>query len=439
MRRTRTEDDRAAARARVEDDRTAYGSRAANGRTAYGSRAADDREAAGTRTADDRDAAGIRTVDADVAGAIGRVLDEVLGARLAAAAAADALFTRDIAERVARFTLGGGKRLRGRFVWWGLRVCGGDGEAAGAALRLAAALELVQTCALVHDDVMDGAELRRGRPALHAEVRGQYGHRTGAGRSARSAETFGRSAAILAGDLALAWADDTVLDTRFPDRARSAVHALWRTMRTEMVAGQYLDLHGQVTASHSPARAVRTARLKSARYSVERPLLLGAALAGADDRAAGALRSAGRCAGLAFQLHDDLLGVFGDPEETGKPSGDDIREGKVTYLTAVARARARAAGDDGALGVLDAALGDPYLSAAAVDRVREVFESTGARAALEDKVESLADRSVAHLADVRTADPAALRHLRALLRATAGARPCSPPGGPPAAARGGER
>ncbi|MFF3272384.1 polyprenyl synthetase family protein [Streptomyces chrestomyceticus] len=410
------------------------------------------------RTADDQGTDQARAVDADVAGAVERMLDEVLGVRLAEAAAADALFGRDIAERVARFTLGGGKRLRGRFVWWGLRVCGGGGETAGAALRLAAALELVQTCALVHDDVMDGAELRRGRPALHAEMRGQYAQPSGQERSVRSAETFGRSAetsgrsaesfgrsaAILAGDLALAWADDTVMDTSFPASARSAVHTLWRTMRTEMVAGQYLDLHGQVTACRSPARAVRTARLKSARYSVERPLLMGAALAGADERTAGALRSAGRCAGLAFQLHDDLLGVFGDPEETGKPSGDDIREGKLTYLTTVARARAEAAGDDGALGVLDAALGDPDLSAAAVNRVRDVFVSTGARAALEDKIEILADRSTAYLAGLRTADPAALRHLHALLRATAGARPHAPPGGSPVtvpvvAARAGER
>ncbi|MEV5595243.1 polyprenyl synthetase family protein [Streptomyces sp. NPDC052496] len=413
--------------------------RAEDGREAAGARAAGARGADAVRTAGGREADSARTVDADVAGAIGRMLDAVLGARLAEAAAADALFTRDIAERVVRFTLGGGKRLRGRFVWWGLRVCGGGGEAADAALRLAAALELLQTCALVHDDVMDGSELRRGRPALHAEVRRQYGRHAGAGRPAPSAETFGRSAAILAGDLALAWADDTVLDTRFPAHARSAVHALWRTLRTELVAGQYLDLYGQVTASRSPARAVRTARLKSARYSVERPLLLGAALAGADDRAAGALRSAGRCAGLAFQLRDDLLGVFGDPRETGKPSGDDIREGKPTYLSAVARARARAAGDDGALGVLDASLGDPDLSPAAVDRVRDVFVSTGARAALEDKAALLADRSVAHLADMRTADPAALRHLHELLRATAGCRPRGAPVVVPAAAHGGER
>ncbi|KOG63795.1 geranylgeranyl pyrophosphate synthase [Streptomyces griseoflavus] len=385
------------------------------------------------RAGDPHGAVEARAVDADVTGAVERMLDGVLGERLADAAAADALFARDIAERVARFTLGGGKRLRGRFVWWGLRVCGGGDEAAGAALRLAGALELLQTCALVHDDVMDGAELRRGGPALHAEVRTQYGHRAGTGDGGRSAAAFGRSAAILAGDLALAWADDTVLDTRVPDHARSAVHALWRTMRTEMVAGQYLDLHAQATASHSPARALHTARLKSARYSVERPLLLGAALAGADDRATGALRAAGRCAGLAFQLHDDLLGVFGDPSETGKPSGDDIREGKLTYLTAVARARAEATGDHAALGVLDAALGAPDLTAADVDRVREVLVSTGARAALEDKIALLADRSTAHLADLHGAAPSALRSLRDLLRATSGART------PVAAAQGGER
>ncbi|MFH8407116.1 polyprenyl synthetase family protein [Streptomyces sp. NPDC018019] len=370
-----------------------------------------------------RGAVDVRAVDADVAGAIGRVLDGVLGARLADAAAADTLFARDVAERVARFTLGGGKRLRGRFVWWGLRTCGGGSEAAQAALRLAAALELVQTCALVHDDVMDGSALRRGGPALHVEVREQYGRRAGTGGRDRSAETFGRSVAVLAGDLALAWADDTVLDTVLPGHAQSTVHALWRTLRTEMAAGQYLDLHGQVTASRSPARAMHTARLKSARYSVERPLVLGAALAGADDRDTDALRAAGRCAGLAFQLRDDLLGVFGDPAETGKPSGDDLRAGKPTYLTAVARARAEAAGDHAALGVLDAALGDPDLSAAAVDRVREVLVATGARAALEDKAGLLADRSAAHLADVRAADPAALRSLHDLLRATAGARP----------------
>ncbi|KAA6212183.1 polyprenyl synthetase family protein [Streptomyces albofaciens JCM 4342] len=378
------------------------------------------------RARDPHDAFGAHAVDADVAGAVGRTLDEVLGERLADATAADALFARDVAERVARFTLGGGKRLRGQFVWWGLRVGGGGDDAAEAALRLAAALELLQTCALVHDDVMDGAELRRGRPALHAEVRAQYGRRTGSGDGGPSAAAFGRSTAILAGDLALAWADDTVLDTRVPGHARSGVHALWRGMRTEMVAGQYLDLHAQVTASRSPARALHTARLKSARYSVERPLLLGAALAGADDRTTGALRAAGRCAGLAFQLHDDLLGVFGDPAETGKPSGDDIREGKLTYLTAVARARAEAAGDHTALGVLDAALGAPDLTAAGLDRVREVLVSTGARAALEDKVALLADRGTAHLADLRTADPSALRSLHGLLRATSGARTAAP-------------
>ncbi|WP_030371165.1 polyprenyl synthetase family protein [Streptomyces rimosus] len=386
------------------------------------------------RAGDPHGAVEARAVDADVTGAVEQMLDGVLGERLADAAAADALFARDIAERVARFTLGGGKRLRGRFVWWGLRVCGGGDEAAGAALRLAAALELLQTCALVHDDVMDGAELRRGGPALHAEVRTQYGRRAGTGDGARSAAAFGRSAAILAGDLALAWSDDIVLDTGVPGHARSAVHALWRTMRTEMVAGQYLDLHAQATVSHSPARALHTARLKSARYSVERPLLLGAALAGADDRATGALRAAGRCAGLAFQLHDDLLGVFGDPAETGKPSGDDIREGKLTYLTAVARARAEATGDHAALGTLDAALGAPDLTAADMDRVREVLVSTGARAALEDKVALLADRSTAHLADLHDAAPSALRSLHALLRATSGASTRTP-----VAAHGGER
>ncbi|WP_443054086.1 polyprenyl synthetase family protein, partial [Streptomyces sp. IBSBF 2435] len=281
-----------------------------------------------------------RSVDADVAGAVLRTAGAVLRERVAQAAGIDAGFSRDLAERVADFTVDGGRRMRPRLLWWSMRACGGGVRSADteAALRLGVAVELIQTCALVHDDVMDGSALRRGRLAMHVCLASRPGPAPGSVLG----EAFGTSAAVLVGDLALAWADDTVADTAMAAATRKRVLGVWRAMRTEMVAGQYLDVHGQATGARSAARAIRTAYLKSALYSVVRPISLGAALAGAGEDTTRALSSAGRCAGIAFQLRDDLLGVFGDPAMTGKPSGGDVREGKPTYLLAVARGRARA-------------------------------------------------------------------------------------------------
>lgn len=359
-----------------------------------------------------------RGVDADVPGRVGRTLRKELRARIEEAEEIDPVFARDIAERLARFTLDGGKRVRSQFLWWGFRACGGGGRESdtGVALRLAAGLELIQTCALVHDDVMDGSRLRRGRPAVHADLAALLGDATAPDR----AGAFGRSAAILVGDLALAWADDVVADTLMAPEARRRVRTVWRAMRTEMVAGQYLDVHGSATASRSVARALRTACLKTALYTVERPLALGAALAGATEGTTRALCAAGRCAGTAFQLRDDLLSVFGDPQRTGKPSGGDIREGKPTYLVAVARARAEAEGDRNALAVLDTALGDPGLTEDGLARVRGVLEATGARTAVESKISRLTGLCAGRLASAEL-EPAAGHRLHALLRTIAGA------------------
>ncbi|CAM5696340.1 hypothetical protein SALBM135S_01949 [Streptomyces alboniger] len=368
-------------------------------------------------------------VDDDVPAAVGRTLDRILRERLDAARDIDATFADDVARRVARFTLDGGKRLRSQFLWWSLRACGGPADAGRteAALRLAAGLELIQTCALVHDDVMDGSPLRRGRASVHEDLSSQYARPDGAGRQA---ERFGRSAAILVGDLALAWADDVVATTVLSPAAERRVRALWQAMRTEMVAGQYLDLHGQATAARSMSRAVRTASLKSALYSVERPLALGAAVAEADDAATAALCSAGRCAGLAFQLRDDLLGAFGDPRSTGKPSGEDLREGKLTYLVEVARARATAAADHRSLALLDSALGNAGASEGELDRVRHVLVATGARTVVQDKIEQLAERSLRSL-DGAALAPHAARRLRGLFGAATGVPPSGAGAGPP--------
>ncbi|MFF6806089.1 polyprenyl synthetase family protein [Streptomyces sp. NPDC012616] len=359
-------------------------------------------------------------VDGDVPGAVGRVLDALLAERVEQAAALDPVFGRDLAERVARCTLEGGKRMRSQFVWWALRACGGGAAQAEAALRVGAALELIQTCALVHDDVMDGSRLRRGRPALHADVTAQYAGSVSADRARR----FGEAAAILAGDLALAWADDTVAAVEAPPGAARALRDLWSTMRTEMVAGQYLDLHGQATSSLSLARAVRAACLKSALYSVERPLALGAALAGADGARSAALCSAGRCVGIAFQLRDDLADVFGDPRRTGKPAGGDIRAGKPTYLVAVARGRAETTGDRRAGAVLRHSLGRADLSESGLAEVRDVLEATGARDLVEAKIDRLVAQGMRHL-DSAVLEPQARGRLRRLLHASAGTTPTS--------------
>ncbi|GAA3506360.1 hypothetical protein GCM10019016_134750 [Streptomyces prasinosporus] len=367
-----------------------------------------------------------RAVDRDVSAAVGRVLDHVLADRVARARAADPLFGEDLAARVAHFTQAGGKRIRPHFVWWTLRACGGgDGPPVAAALRVGAALELLQTCALVHDDVMDGSALRRGRPSLHVAVAARYGDAAPPAR----AEHLGGGAAILAGDLALAWADDLLAETPLAPRAARAVRRLWADMRTEMVAGQYLDLHGQATGSRSLPRALRAACLKSALYSVERPIALGAVLAGADDATTEALCSAGRCAGLAFQLRDDLNDVFGDPRRTGKPAGGDIREGKPTYLVALARARAEAAGDRRALQVLERSLGDGALTRAGLEEVREVLTGTGARDTVETRITRLVAQGLRH-ADRALLDPDGGRRLRLLLASAADEPAPGPDDGP---------
>ncbi|GAA2392299.1 hypothetical protein GCM10010420_15960 [Streptomyces glaucosporus] len=329
----------------------------------------------------------------------------------------DDSFRVQLAAAVSAFALRGGKRMRASFLWWGWRAAGGDphGEDADAVLRTAAALELLQTCALIHDDVMDDSALRRGRPALHVD----FARRHRQDGMLGSPETYGTSVATLAGDLALAWADDLFTESLPDGPVRRGAHGPWRAMRTEMVAGQFLDLHTQAAGSPSAATALRVAYLKSALYTVERPLHLGAVLGGADDELIGALRFVGHNAGLAFQLRDDLLGVFGDPRQTGKPAGDDVRQGKTTYLVALALARAEALGDKGARTVLRESLGDPGLTPERLARFREVLTGLGVRAAVEERIERLGEIAVRRLHRVCD-DPVVARRLAAMVRAAAG-------------------
>ncbi|WP_369197143.1 polyprenyl synthetase family protein [Streptomyces djakartensis] len=347
--------------------------------------------------------------------AVEAVLGQVLEARLRQARETDEVAARDLAERVAALVLRGGKRLRTAFVYCGWRAAGGSGDTR-AVLHTGAALELLQACALIHDDVMDGSPLRRGAPALHVDF--ARGHR--AARMSGPAESFGSSAAVLAGDLALAWADDLLTETALAVPHGARLYGEWRAMRTEMVAGQYRDLKAQASGSSSGEEALTIAELKSALYTVARPLALGASLAGADAHTVDALRAAGRCAGLAFQLRDDLLGAFGDPLLTGKPADDDLRSRKLTHLLATAVRLAGATGDREAAAVLTAGPGGR--AGRTVERMRAALERTGARAEVEARIADLAAAGLRRF-EATGAGPEVRREFTALVERAAGVAP----------------
>ncbi|MEU0669446.1 polyprenyl synthetase family protein [Streptomyces lavendulocolor] len=342
-------------------------------------------------------------------------LERVLGGALDRAGEVDPVFARDVAGRVAALLRRGGKRLRTAFVWCGWRAAGGSGDAT-AVLRLGAALELVQACALIHDDVMDGSRLRRGAPAVHVDLARM--HRA-AGMSGPP-EAFATAGAVLAGDLALAWADDLLTETALGSPHGARLHREWRAMRGEMVAGQYRDLHAQASGASGVDEALTIATLKSALYTIGRPLALGASLAGADERTLDALRTAGRCAGLAFQLRDDLLGAFGDPARTGKPVDDDLRTRKLTYLLAVALRLAEASGDEEAAAVL--APGAHPRPDETVARMRAALERTGARSVVESRIAELAAAGVRHFGSTG-AGPAVRREFAVLVERASGIAP----------------
>ncbi|MGW1428122.1 polyprenyl synthetase family protein [Streptomyces sp. NPDC002431] len=364
------------------------------------------------------------SIDRDVPEALTLVIDDLLRRRVAEARTVDGTFAADIAGRVAAFAAGGGHR-RSQLLWWAMRAAGGGDDEAEAALRMAASVELVQTCALIHDDVMDGSRTRRASPSVHASLERQYGTDGLDGPSAG----FGGSGAVLAGDLALAWADDAFAEVLLMTPHSAGLGDRWRVMRTEMVAGQYLDLQTQVTGSRSAGRAMRTAVLKTARYSAVHPLLLGALLAGADSRTLRGLNRAGLCAGIAFQLQNDLQGVFGDPRRTGKPPGEDLRAGKATYLMAVARALCVRDGDAGGLRLLDAVVGSPAATERELRRVIGLLESCGARAHVAERADRLCARTLRTLRQTELV-PGPAEHLaRLLLDAGGVALPAAGPGG----------
>jgi geranylgeranyl diphosphate synthase type I len=310
--------------------------------------------------------------------------------------------------------LSGGKRLRASFLYWSWRAHGGDpaGPDVRTVARVGAALELFQAAALFHDDVMDDSDTRRGMPAAHRVFAGRHLANGLAGDPRR----FGESVAILLGDLALVASEQELSAAlhHHPAHRRGAVREVFDLMRTEVTVGQYLDLVAQVqpwgrdpAADEARARAV--IRAKSARYSVEHPIVLGAALADADTDDLGACRAIGLPLGEAFQLRDDLLGVFGDPTITGKPAGDDLREGKRTVLVARTAARALAAGDEATWALLGRRLGDRQADDAAIAELTAAIAASGAPQEVEDLIDRLSGTAFSLLAERHWPEPAASR------------------------------
>lgn len=288
------------------------------------------------------------------------------------------------------FLLDGGKRFRPLFAYIGYL---GTGAAENSnALTAAASLELLHACALIHDDLMDGSDRRRGAPAIHnrfAKI-----HRDN--KYIGSAEQFGASSAILLGDLALIWSDQMLHSSGVAEKALLRSLPVHNEMRVELIAGQYLDVLEGALATKSVVRSLKVARYKSGKYSVERPLHFGVALGEENKESQKVLAiysDYGLPLGESFQLRDDILGVFGDPHETGKPAGDDLREGKRTVLIAMTYASAT----ENQIKLIDSLFGKNDISPDKINAVREIIESSGALMQCEKLIATLCEAAVTAL------------------------------------------
>lgn len=309
--------------------------------------------------------------------------------------------------------LHGGKRLRPAFAFWGYVAAAGlpDAEILPGLITAAASLDLLHVSALVHDDVMDSSDVRRGRPAAHRQFEALHSTAGWLGDSV----AFGRAGAILLGDLLVMWHSQMLQGADLPPSALARALPIVEAMRVEVTAGQYLDIVAQAHPfrGQGPAlggfgpeidisldEASRVVEYKSARYTVQRPCQMGAALGGGDDYLYYALGAFGSPLGRAFQFRDDVLGVFGDTVLTGKPTGDDLREGKRTVLIAQAFARADEAGRE----TLADRLGDPDLDEDGISTLQEIIVESGAHAAVERMIEEGYDKALDALDEAEITD-----------------------------------
>lgn len=284
-------------------------------------------------------------------------------------------------DLAADFTAGG-KRMRPGFAIWGAVAASGIPADPAALIRAAASLDLLHVGILIHDDVMDSSATRRGLPAAHIQLADRHGALGLLGSPVR----FGRAAAILLGDLLQLWSIEMLDSAGLDAVAVRAARPVLERMRTEVTCGQYLDVLVQHEPLDDPQHALlaaaRVVEFKTAKYTVERPVQFGAVLAGADADLVAALGAYGSALGRAFQFRDDLLGVFGDTETTGKPAGDDLREGKRTVLIG----HAYAGTDNRGRELLRSRLGDPDLDAAGIAELRQVITDSGAPEVVEQMI-----------------------------------------------------
>ncbi|WP_323961465.1 polyprenyl synthetase family protein [Arthrobacter sp. JZ12] len=317
-----------------------------------------------------------------------------------------------LVDSIERLTAGG-KKLRPLLCYWGWRGAGGTAGDDGI-VTAGLSLELFQAAALMHDDIIDRSDFRRGAPSVHKQFEKLHAD----GGWHLDGQRFGSAAAILAGDLCLSISEEAFAAIAAPIPALQSARSIFNRMRTEVMAGQYLDLLEEaVGPDRRPADAVERAlgivRFKSAKYSVEHPLCIGGALAGADPALLASYSAFALPLGEAFQLRDDLLGVYGDPAVTGKPAGDDLREGKRTVL--IAKALQASHRDESR--ALNAGLGKAGLTDDEVNHLRDIIDRSGAREEVEALIAELARSSHTAL-ETLSVDPLSREALTALAEAT---------------------
>lgn len=319
--------------------------------------------------------------------------------------------------------LSGGKRFRALFTYWSWVGALAVSEprqsqeqlaaSSEAMIGITAALEMFHAAALVHDDLLDQSDTRRGAPAVHKRFETLHESSVWAG----SAQRFGMAGSVLVGDLLLSWSSEIfgrALQGSATRQIELACRDEFSKMRTEVMAGQYLDVLEENAALTRPldeavGRANRVMLYKTAKYSIEAPLLIGAAFAGADPALLRGLSAFGIPLGMAFQLRDDILGVFGDPAVTGKPAGDDLREGKRTVLVGLTRETLRPS----VASVFDDMLTSRSLNEEQITFLQQTIVSCGALEKTERMIDDLADQAFEALSMLDIA-PNARENLRML-------------------------
>ncbi len=289
----------------------------------------------------------------------------------------------ELVAKLDQYVLRSGKRLRPALLFYAYRACGGAER--DAVIPAALAVELLHTYLLIHDDIMDRAPTRRGEPTAHLVFRAEHRERGWRGDPGH----HGESSAILLGDLAHCYAEELfsaalIRQPPLPAEQATRLRSCFATMCQEVITGQYLEFTAVHRHDLTAEDLLQVLRMKSGRYSVERPIQLGALFAGAPDAVLEPLSEFGLLVGEAFQLHDDLLGMFGDRAAVGKPVGGDLVEGKYTLL--VHQALSSAGTDDARQ--LRSALGNADLEPAEIERATDIIRRSGAADRVVAMVES---------------------------------------------------